>query len=397
MQEAALLTLLSRMCEVNNAGLQERRDAYRLAGVTVRLFDQYNQIKDLAGVRDDVLAFGSQPLRSALKRLDESYSRFLQQKDTGVKVGFPRFKSWRRYDTACWDEATSWKLSQDDDGTSQLYVQDVGVLALSKRASKQLARLAKLGGVPATLTVTRKTAGTGWAWRASVGFKNVASEHLPETGWLVGADRGIAVTLATSDGDLLTYPDAARVARQTADLLGTLKKGKKRGSRAWKKLDRAIARERRKAANLVDNWARDTAAEIVAKNDVIALEELNVKQMTKSARGTAEQPGTNVAAKAGLNRSMQQAALTKLAARISVKAEEAVATSVAGTPEEHVPTMPGVSSHCEGEPAVTGRFLLREVRAYGACGRERWREHRRPRSAGRSRLARCGQPAAQKA
>ena len=322
-QEQQLLSLLSRMCEVHNAGLQERRDAYRMAGKTVTLFEQYNQIAALRGLRNDVLAFGIQPVRSSLKRLDESYSRFLQQKDTGVKVGFPRFKSWRRYDTACWDEATSWKLTQDEGSTFTLSVHGVGVLALSKKASKQLARLAKRGGVPTTLTVTRRTAGTGWAWRASVGFKNVAPERLPETGRLVGADRGVAATLATSDGDLLTYPQVARVAREAADLLGTLKKGKKRGSRAWKKLDRAIARERRKAANLVDNWARDTASGIVAKNDVIALEDLQVKAMTKSAKGTKEKPRTNVAAKASLNKAMQQAALNKLATRISVKAEEA--------------------------------------------------------------------------
>lgn len=322
-QEAALLRLLARMCEVHNAGLQERRDAYRMAGKTVTMFEQYHQIKDLKYVRQDVLEFGIQPLRSALKRLDESYSRFLRQKESRAKVGFPRFKSWSRYDTACWDEAASWKLITDDAGLRAVYVQGVGDLALSKKASKQLARLVKRGGIPATLTITRKKAGTGWAWRASVGFKNVTVDRLPRTGRLVGVDRGATVTLATSDGDLLTYPQAAKTARETANLLGELKRGKQKGSRAWKKIDRAIARERRAAANLVDNWARDTASEIVAKNDVIALEELSVRQMTKSARGTIENPGTNVAQKAGLNRSLQDAALTKLATRISVKAEEA--------------------------------------------------------------------------
>lgn len=40
------------MCEVYNAGLQERRDEYRTAGHTVWLFDQYNQVKDLNGRYD---------------------------------------------------------------------------------------------------------------------------------------------------------------------------------------------------------------------------------------------------------------------------------------------------------------------------------------------------------
>jgi hypothetical protein len=77
----------------------------------------------------------------------------------------------------------------------------------------------------------------------------------------VGYDRGVAVTVPTSDGDQRTYPEQAKVARETAAMLGTLKVGKKRGSHAWRQIDRALVRERGKAAALVDNWARDTAAD----------------------------------------------------------------------------------------------------------------------------------------
>jgi len=73
-QETALLDLLGVCAEVYNAGLQERRDAWRRGRKRVRLFDQFKQITQLRVVRDDALAWGVQPLRSTLRRLDEAYS-----------------------------------------------------------------------------------------------------------------------------------------------------------------------------------------------------------------------------------------------------------------------------------------------------------------------------------
>jgi putative transposase len=73
----------------------------------------------------------------------------------------------------------------------------------------------------------------------------------------------------------------------------------------------------------VDNWARTTARDLVARAEVIALEDLNLLGMTRSAAGTIENPGTNVAAKAGLNRALQDVALGRLARWVGVKAEEA--------------------------------------------------------------------------
>jgi putative transposase len=61
----------------------------------------------------------------------------------------------------------------------------------------------------------------------------------------------------------------------------------------------------------------------VAAYGVIALEDLKITNMTTSAKGTKEHPGTGVAAKRGLSRSLQEAALGRLAYWICVKAEDA--------------------------------------------------------------------------
>ena len=109
-QRRLLLGLLDASREVYNAGLQERRDAYRHPSQTrVALFDQFGQVTELRGVRDDVLGWGIQPLRWALRRLDEAFGAFFARVNAGQAPGYPRFKSFGRWDTVGYDEPTGWK------------------------------------------------------------------------------------------------------------------------------------------------------------------------------------------------------------------------------------------------------------------------------------------------
>jgi putative transposase len=320
-QGRALTRLFSISCEVYNAGLQHRRDAYRMAGVSVSLFDQFGEIKSLRGVRDDVLMFGIQPVRSVLRRVDEAFSGFFRRARAGEKPGYPRFKSQHRFRTVSWDEPVSWRLDLE---TGRLCLQGVGHIQLTNSAVRQLARLAARGGQARTLTVTRRRAGRhSWVWRATVGFTNVTAEKAPSSGELVGVDRGVAVTAALSDGQLLYMPGFLADARDEITMMLRKRESCQKGSQGWRRLNRRIARAYAKAANRSDNWARETAKELVRSYGVIALENLSLKAMTRSARGTKANPGRNVAAKQALNRLLQDAALGRLAYRIGVKAEEA--------------------------------------------------------------------------
>ena len=322
-QEASLLRLLAVCTEVYNAGLLERREAWKRAGITIRLFDQFKQITQLRGIRDDALTWGIQPLRSTLRRVDEAYSAFLRRVANGQNPGYPRFKSPRRFDTVRWYEPLGWGIDLDR-GT--LRVQGVGTIRLAKGAVRQLSRLACRGGIAVNLTITRRRAGRGWSWRACVGFKSVTPCKTkpfagPES--VVGADRGVAVTLALSDGGLLSMPSFVGAARDGISESLRQRTGKKIGSRAWRSLNRQMAKAHRKAAQRSDNWACHTARQLVDQYGVIVLEDLKLTNMVRSARGTTECPGTNVAAKQALNRKLADAALGKVRYRLCVKAEEA--------------------------------------------------------------------------
>ena len=196
----------------------------------------------------------------------------------------------------------------------------MGEIPLSPRASRQLQRFTRRDGEPRTLTIEKTRSG---AWRACIGFRNVAPKPLPVNDQVGGVDRGITVTAALSDGTLFSMPSFLAEARDEIAALSRQREQTQKFGPQWKQLNRKMAKAYKRAHHRSENWARHTAIEIVSRYGVIAIEALKLQNMTKSASGTKENPGSNVAAKRGLNRSLSDAALSRLAHWTQVKAEEA--------------------------------------------------------------------------
>jgi putative transposase len=399
-QEQSLLELLAVCCEVYNAGLQERREAWKHSRTRVSVFDQFNQLAWLRVHRPDVFGFGLQPVRGTLRRLDEAYGAFLRRAAGGETPGFPRFRSRSRFDTAYWAEPTSWKVElgpDSDPNGATLYLQGVGTIRLPKSARRQLARFSDRGGKPATLTVTRHRAGKGWTWRATVAFTGVQANKLDRDGTgmgrLVGVDRGVKATAATSDGVLLAMPAVWVAVRDEIAELQRQRAMKKKYSRQWRILNRRIARLYSKASRVADNWARETARQLVDGNDVVVIEDLKLANMTRSAKGTVEKPGSNVAAKQALNRKMSEAALGRLRHRICTRAEEA-GCRIWVVPAHHTSQECAACGHTTKENRVTqARFRCVDcghtnhadvnaavnIAARGASAEAAWRDAGSPR------------------
>jgi len=332
-----LSQLLQFSCDIYNGALQQRRDAWHITRnsaqpISISRFDQFNEVKELKEVCPAIGRFGITPVRGAISRVDEAFGAFFRRVKNGETPGYPRFKSRARFRTIFYDTPTGWHLRgvtpsrPRKDGrpakavTAALYVQGVGDIPLTKGAVSQLRRLMARGGEPRTLSITRSRSG---AWRACLGFRGVALKPLTETTEIGGVDRGIWVTAALPDGTLLTRPPFLTKARaQIADLQRQREQHEK-FSPEWKKINKAVAKSYAKAHRRSENWARHCAIEIVSRYGVISLEDLSLVNMTKSSRGTTEFPGKGVAQKKGLNRSLQDAALARLAYWICVKAEEA--------------------------------------------------------------------------
>ncbi|HEY4455604.1 MAG TPA: transposase [Pseudonocardiaceae bacterium] len=137
----------------------------------------------------------------------------------------------------------------------------------------------------------------------------------PGDGSVVGIDRGVAVTLALSDGSTYQAPSAVSV-QSAARALSRCQRGSNRRKRAKARLARLHAR----AADRRRDFVEKTSTTIATRYDVIRIEDLRVANMVRSARRTVDQPGRKVAQKAGLNRSILNAAWTAFATRLEHKA-----------------------------------------------------------------------------
>ncbi|MEV6595135.1 RNA-guided endonuclease InsQ/TnpB family protein [Streptomyces acidicola] len=126
----------------------------------------------------------------------------------------------------------------------------------------------------------------------------------PGTGEVVGIDRGVTITVALSDGRKLNCPQL------TAKERAQIRKHQRRAARAPKASERKTAeyakaaRLKAREANRRKDWCEKTSTMLARTCDLIRFEKLNIKNMTASARGTAEQPGRRVRQKAGLNKTI---------------------------------------------------------------------------------------------
>ena len=124
----------------------------------------------------------------------------------------------------------------------------------------------------------------------------------PGTGQIVGVDRGVAVSAALSTGETMTVPGLAGRERERLARLQRKLARAQRGSGRRGKVKTAIAGLRARETDRRKDWAEKTSTHLARRFDVIRVEDLNIKGMTRSAKGTADAPGRNVRQKAGLNR-----------------------------------------------------------------------------------------------
>jgi putative transposase len=142
----------------------------------------------------------------------------------------------------------------------------------------------------------------------------------PGTGEAVGIDRGITVSAALSTGEMLRVPGLAAAETTRLLRLQRILARARRGSGRRRNVKQAIGRLKAREADRRKDWCEKTSTEIARRFDVIRIEDLGIKNMTRSARGTISAPGRNVAAKAALNRGISCSGWGLLARRLEDKA-----------------------------------------------------------------------------
>jgi putative transposase len=151
-------------------------------------------------------------------------------------------------------------------------------------------------------------------------------ESLDLTKIVKAYDRGVVIPVAGVDENFeLTEKEKKR--------LHNLDKKKKRyqrqfsrkakGSKNKERARKKVAKISGKIANINYNFAHQTSYKLVNTDaKVIVFEKLQLKNMTKSSKGTKEKPGKNVRQKAGLNRALLKSGLGRIVAFTQYKAKK---------------------------------------------------------------------------
>ncbi|TCC29322.1 transposase [Kribbella sindirgiensis] len=142
----------------------------------------------------------------------------------------------------------------------------------------------------------------------------------PGNGEIVGVDRGVAVSAALSTGEMLSCPGLSKREQVRLKKLQRRLARAEHGSKRRARVRTAIARWKARETDRRKNWVEQTSTDLARRFDLIRLEDLQIRNLTRSARGTIEQPGRNVRAKAGLNRGILANGWGQLAARLEHKA-----------------------------------------------------------------------------
>jgi putative transposase len=315
-QEDRAVRLLGDHCDLYNAALAERREAWRTARVSVSYGDQSAQLKQIRA--DDPVGQGRHSFtaqQQTLRRLNAVFAGYFRRvrdaKGKQRRVGYPRFKPRQRFDQVLFVAGNGAKWEPADGGQwAHASFQAVGRVKVSQHRP--------VVGRVKTLQLKRE----GRRWYVVV-VTQMEPVSLPTTGRAIGVDVGVARFLTTSDGEVVANPRFLDAAQQRIADLQRRKQRARPGSGNRRRLRRALAKEWRKVRNQRWDFHHKTARALVDTCDTIALEDLRVAAMTASASGTVQAPGRNVAAKAGLNRSILDAGWGQFTSILAAKAESA--------------------------------------------------------------------------
>ena len=282
-------------CYLGNAALQERRDAWRLAKKKINYAAQCRSLTEIRA--DDPDGIGQLDVavtRGALKRVHRSMVAFFKRcKIPGVKPGYPRFKSHRRYKTIEITDVSDAHVHHDGQ-QAVLRIKGLPSIRLRLRQTLPAER-------PRTIRITRRNRGV----TVDLVYRHDPSP-LPQSAEPGGVDVGTRKWVTVSTGEKFdSEPEDWKAIRRAQRAIA---RSKRRSARRRKRVA-ALARMRYRAAVRRRNALHRITTALVRRFGTFVIEALNLENMTKSARGTVEDPGRNVAAKAALNRRKPRAGL----------------------------------------------------------------------------------------
>jgi putative transposase len=348
-QETLMQDNLAVCRDVYNAFLLWRLVSWDTEHKSVGYHEQANALPVWKKEHPELTSVYSQVLQNVAVRVDLAFKAFFARIKRGDRPGFPRFKG--------------------DGYDSITYPQD------GFKVGEQSVSLSKIGTVKALLhrrvegrvkTCTLRRQGSKWYVCFAV---EVEAEPLPESTEQVGVDVGLNQFAAFSNGEFVDNPRFFRKEEKALAKAQRKLARQKRGSRERRKAKKVVSRIHERIRNRRHDFVHQLSRKIVNRFGLIAVEKLNVKNMSKSPapkqdQQTGEFLPNGASAKAGLNKSILDAAWSMFRYCLAYKAESAGRKYVEVNPA--CPT--GIPVGCSGCGMCVKKTLKERVHFCPMCG-----------------------------
>ena len=259
-QDQFLAGELKDACSLYNAALQERIGAWKTCRKSIDYYDQANQLKAMRA--DGCLTLANfSCCQDVLRQVDKTFKAFFGRVKRGASPGFPRYRSFRRYDSITFPSY--------GDGCRLL---DTGKLRLQGAGHIKVKLHRPLEGEVKTVTIKREAG----RWLACFSVERQA-QPLPVSADEIGIDVGVNSFAVLSNGSAIENPRHYRNAearlRRCQRKVARRKKGGNRSRKAVRLLQRAHLQVRNQRIDFQHKVSR----KLVNEYGLIAVEDLNVK------------------------------------------------------------------------------------------------------------------------
>jgi len=280
-QVGALVRLLGLLRFLYNACLQERRDAWKKQRISVTKRAQGHQLRAIRDADPDYVAIHYHLLQDMVTRCDRAFQAFFRRCKIGEKPGFPRFKGRHFFKSFTFKDAVHRNGAALCAGGKRLHIHGIGNVKLKLHREHE--------GTLKQIRVIRLGDGH---WYADFICADVPAKPLPRIDREVGIDLGITTFAALSDGSTIANPRCYEAGQAGLAVAQQKVARRKKRSGRRRKARRLVAKHHLKVARQRLDFQHKTALQLVQQNQVIYVEDLNVKGL---AAGMLAKPVHDVA------------------------------------------------------------------------------------------------------